>query len=106
MYGVENGMVYADFESILNQLMSGMTGKARYTEKINTHGPSEWCVHSTFAYGDVLDHLKIYQCKDCLEKFVEHIEEEVKRLSETFQRQYVLVMSLTHFRVNPRSIVA
>ena len=61
-------------------------GKTPYTEKISTHVPSGWCVHSTFAYGDVSDPLKKYRGKDCVEKFVECIEEEVKQLHETFSR--------------------
>ena len=89
-------MMYADFESILkpvdgrysdkmNRMKAGRKGKAPYTEKINTHVPSGWCVHhSTFAYGDVPNSLKMYQGKDCVEKFVEYIEEEVKRLYATF----------------------
>ena len=91
-------MLYADFESILkpvderyrdkmNTMKAGRKGKASYTEKINTHVPSGWCVHSTFAYGDVPNPLKMYREKDCVEKFVEYIEEEVKRLYETFPRQ-------------------
>ena len=82
-------MMYADFESILkpvneryrdkmNRMKVGRKGKAPYTEKINTHVPSGWCVHSKFAYRDVPDPLKMYQGKDCVEKFVEYIEEEVK----------------------------
>ena len=59
-------------------------GKAPYTEKINTHVPLGLCLHSTFAYGDVPDPLKIYQGKDRVERVVEYIEEEVKRLYETF----------------------
>ena len=84
-------MLYADFESILkpvderyrdrvNTMKTEKKGKAPYTEKINTHVPSRWCVHSTFAYGDVPDLLKMYRGMDCVEKFVEYIEEEVKRL--------------------------
>ena len=57
-------MLYADFESILkpvdlrykdkmNQLKTVREGKASYTEKLNTHIPSGWCVYSKFAYGDV-----------------------------------------------------
>ena len=91
-------MLYADFESILkpvderyrdrmNTMKTERKGKASYTEKINTHVPSGWCVHSTFAYGDVPDPLKMYRGKDCVEKFVEYIEEEVKRLYEAFPRQ-------------------
>ena len=56
-------MVYADFESILkpvderyrdkmNTVKTESKGKASYTEKINRHVPSGWCVHSTFVYGD------------------------------------------------------
>ena len=86
---------YADFESILkpvderyrekmNRMKAGRKGKASYTEKINTYVPSGWCVHSTFAYGDVPDPLKMYRGKDCVEKFVEYIEDEVKRLYATF----------------------
>ena len=88
-------MMYADFESILesvderyrdkvNTMKAGRKGKAPYTEKINIHVPSGWCVHSTFAYGDASNPLKMYQGKDCMEKFVEYIEEEVKRLYATF----------------------
>ena len=36
------------------------------------------------SYGDVLDPLKMYRGKDCVEKFVEYIEKEVKWLYETF----------------------
>ena len=89
-------MLYAYFESILkpvseqyrdtmNRMKAGRKGKASYTEKINTHVPSGWCVHSTFAYGDVSDPLKIYRGKDC----VEYTEEEVRRLYETFPWQSI-----------------
>ena len=64
-------MLYADFKSILspvdercrnkmNTMKIEKKGKAPYTEKINTNIPSGWYVHSTFAYGDVPDPLKIY----------------------------------------------
>ena len=90
-------MLYAGFETILkpvderykeklNTMKAGRKGKALYMEKINTHAPSGWCVHSTFVYGDVSDPLKMYQGKDCMEKFVEYIE-EVRRLYETFPQQ-------------------
>ena len=64
-------MLYADFESILkpvderykdkmNTMKAGRKDKAPYTEKISKHIPSGWCVHSTFAYGDVSNPLKMY----------------------------------------------
>ena len=74
-------MLYADF------------GKSPYTEKINTHVPSGWCVHSTFSYGDVPDLLKMYQGKDYVEKSVEYIEEEVKQLYATFSQQPMIELS-------------
>ena len=88
-------MLYAGFESILkrvderykdkmNTMKAERKGKAPYAEKINTHIPSGLYVHSTFAYGDVPDPLKMYRGKDCVEKFVEYREEEVKRLMQHF----------------------
>ena len=91
-------MLYADFGSILkpvderyrdkmNIMKTERKGKASYTEKINRHVPSGWCVQSTFAYRDVPNPLKMYRCKDCSEKFVEYVEEEVKQLYVTFPQQ-------------------
>ena len=93
-------MLYADFESILKPVdeqyrdrmdatKTERKDKASHTEKINTHIPSGWCVHNTFAYGDVPNPLKMYRGKDCVEKFVKYIEEDVKRLYETFPRQHM-----------------
>ena len=91
-------MLYVDFESILkpadercrdrlNTMKADRKGKASYTENINTHVPSGWCVHSTFAHGDVPDPLKMCRGKDCVERFVEYLEEEVKRLYATLPQQ-------------------
>ena len=88
-------MLYAEFESILkpvdeqyrekmNQMKSYRRVKKPYTEKINTHVVSGWCVHSTFTYGDVLDLLKMYRGKAYVEKFVGHIKDELKWLHSTF----------------------
>ena len=67
--------------------------KAPYTGKINSYVPSGWCVHSTFAYRDVPDSLKIYWGKNCVEKFVEYIEEEVKRLYATYPQQPMIELT-------------
>ena len=91
-------MLYADFERILkpvderhkekmNTMKAKRKGKASCTEKINKHVPSGWCVHSTSVYGDAPDSLKMCQSKDCVEKFVEYIEEEVRRRYATFPQQ-------------------
>ena len=97
-------MLYADFESILkpvderykdkmNTMKAGRKGKAPYTEKIITHILPGWCKHSTFAYGDVPDPLKLYRGKDCVERFVEYIEEEVKRLYATFPQKPMIELT-------------
>ena len=89
-------MLHADFESILKPVddryrekikKAERKSKAPYTEKISKHIPSGWCVHSTFVYGDVPDLLKMYRDKECVEKFVEYIKEEVKRLYEKFPKK-------------------
>ena len=54
--------------------------KTPYTEKINPQVLPGWGVHSTFAYGNASDPLKMNRCKDCEEKFVEHIKYEIKSL--------------------------
>ena len=63
-------VLYVDFESILKPVDEKYRkkmikkklerkGKASYIEKISTHVPSGWCVHSTFAYGDIPDPLNV-----------------------------------------------
>ena len=97
-------MLYADFESnakpinelyreSMNRMKAGRKDKAPYTEKIGKHVPSGWCVHSTFAYGDVPGPLKMYQGKDCVEKLVEYIKEEVKRLYEKFPQKPMIELT-------------
>ena len=60
-------MMHANFESILrpidkvckdkmNIMKAERKGKTPYTEKINTHVPSGWCVNSTFAMEMFLIH--------------------------------------------------
>ena len=94
-------MLYTDFESILkpvderyrdkmNTMKAERKGKVSYTEKINTHVPSGWCVQSNFAYGDAPNPLKMYRGKECVEEFVEYIEEEVKRLYVTFPQHLMI----------------
>ena len=54
--------------------------KTSHTDRITRHIPSGFCVYSKFSYGDVKDPLEIYRGKDCVEIFVNHIEEEAMRL--------------------------
>ena len=80
-------MLYTDFESIFKRVAEPYTGK------INARVPSIWCVHSRFVDGDVLDPLKMYHGKDCVEKVEEHIKNEVKWLYATFRQQLITALS-------------
>ena len=77
-------IMYPDFESIL-ELMSPVeplspNPNQPYTNEVNQHRPSGWCVHSKFAYGDVDNPLRLYRGKDCIEPFCNYIKGEARRL--------------------------
>ena len=81
-------IMYADFESILEPMDPQGLGSPNpnqpYTNEVNEHTPSDWCVHSKFAYGDVDNPLRLYRGKDCIETFCNYIKEEVHRLYHLF----------------------
>ena len=53
-------IMYADFESILDPIESPNPDPNQpYSQNVNQHTPSGWCVYSKFAYGDVEDPLKL-----------------------------------------------
>ena len=70
----------------LSQIKTEWKCKAPYTEKIKTYVLSGWCVHRMFA-DEHLDLLRTNCGKECVEKFIEHIEDEVKLLFATFPLQ-------------------
>ena len=65
-------IMYADFESILEPMgpVEPRSPSEPYTNEVNQHMPSGWCIYSKFAYGDVDIPLKLYRGKDCIETFV------------------------------------
>ena len=73
----------ADFESILEPIESPNTNQP-YTNEVSQHTPSDWCVYSKFAYGDVDNPLRLYRGKDCFEKFCNYIKGEAHRLYHMF----------------------
>ena len=79
-------IMYADFESILEPMDPVEPGSPNqpYTNEVNQHTPSGWCVYSKFAYGDVNNPLRIYRGKDCIETFCNYIKGEVHRLYHMF----------------------
>ena len=90
-------IMYADFESIL-ELMGPQGTRSLsdpiespnpnpnqpYTNEVNQHMPSGWCVYSKFAYGDVDNPLRLYRGKDCIETFCNYIKGEAHRLYHMF----------------------
>ena len=81
-------IMYADFESILEQMGPVDPGSPNpnqpYTNEVNQHMPSGWCVYSKFAYGDIVNLLRLYRGKDCIETFCNYIKGEVHRLYHMF----------------------
>ena len=81
-------IMYADFESILEPMgpveQGSPTPYQSYTNEVNQHMPSRWCVYSKFAYGDIDNPLRTYRGKDCIETFCNYIKEEAHRLYHMF----------------------
>ena len=81
-------IMYADFELILEPMDPVEPGSLNpsqpYTNEVNQHTPSGWCVYSKFAYGDVDNLLRTYRGKDCTETFCNYIKGEARRLYHMF----------------------
>ena len=78
-------IMYADFESILEPMDHGSSDPNQpYTNKVNQHTPSGWCVYCKFAYGEVVTPLRTYRGKDCIETFCNYIKGEARRLYHMF----------------------
>ena len=79
-------IMYADFESILEPMDPVELGSPSqpYTNEVNQHTPSGWCVYSKFAYRDVDNPLRAYRGKDCIETFCNYIKGEARRLYHMF----------------------
>ena len=79
-------IMYADFESNLEPMDHVELGSPNqpYTNEVNQHTPSGWCVYSKFAYGDVDNPLRTYRGKDCIETFCNYIKGEPRRLYHMF----------------------
>ena len=69
-------IMYTDFESILDPMDPVEPGSPNqpYTNEVNQHTPSVWCVYSKSAYGDVDNPLRTYRGKDCIKTFCNYIK--------------------------------
>ena len=80
-------IMYTDFESILEPMDHGSSDPSQpYTNEVNQHTPSGWCVYSKFAYGDVDNPLRLHRGKDCIETFCNYIKGEAHRLYHMFPK--------------------
>ena len=79
-------IMYADVESILEPMSPVELGSPNqpYTNEVNQHKPSGWCVYSKFAYGDIDKPLRIYRGKDCIETFCNYVKGEACRSYHMF----------------------
>ena len=79
-------IMYADFESICQPMDPVELGfpSQPFTNEVNQHTPSGWCVYSKFAYGDVDNPLRTYRGKDCNGTFCNYIKGEACRLYHMF----------------------
>ena len=81
-------IMYADFESILEPMdpvePESLNPSQPYTNEVNQHMPSGWCVYSKFPYGKVVTPLRTYTGKDCIETFCNYIKGEARRLYHMF----------------------
>ena len=81
-------VMYADFELILEPMDPVEPGSPNpsqpYTNIVNQHTLSGWCVYSKFAYGEVVTPLRTYRGKDCIETFCNYVKEEARRLYHMF----------------------
>ena len=64
--------------------LSSVPRRKPYTNEVNQHTPSGWCVYSKFAYGDVDNPLRTYRGKDYIETFCKYIKGEARRLYHMF----------------------
>ena len=79
-------IMYADFELILEPMDPVELGSPSqsYTNEVNQHTPSGWCLYSKFAYGEVVTPLRTYRGKDCIKTFCNYIKGEARRLYHMF----------------------
>lgn len=81
--------VHKKYRVKMNQVKTEKNGKTPCTENLNIYLQSGWSVHFMFAYGDVPDPFKMYHGKDCVKKFIEYTEHEVKWLYARFSQQQI-----------------
>lgn len=84
-------LVDEQYREKMNQMKITRKGK-NYAGKINMHVLS---VTSAFVYGVVFDPMRTDHCKDCVQTFVQNIEDEVKQWYVTCPQQQMTELTDT-----------
>ena len=99
-------IMYADFESILEPVESPDPNPNQpYSQRVNQHVSSGWCVYSKFAYGEGKDLLKLYRGKDCVEKFCDYVKREAHRLHYMFPELPMIPLSIRQWKTYNKSTI-
>ena len=82
---------YTDFEAILRPVHGPPSPSPNkpYTEKVNQHIPSGFCIYSKFPYGEAKDLFKLYRGNDCIQVFCNYMKKEARRLYHMFPEKHM-----------------
>ena len=101
-------IMYADFESILEPMDPQGSGSPNpsqpYTNEVNQHMPSGWCIYSKFAYREVVTLLRTYRGKDCIETFCNYIKGEARRLYHMFPEKPMDPLNKKQWKIYKKAI--
>ena len=80
--------IYADFECLLKPVKGKMKQckDQSYTEEVNRHVPSDFCLYIKFAHGTHPRALQRYTGEDCVERFVDILKHETERILDWPQK--------------------
>ena len=87
-------VIYADFEAITEKIDSATPNPEKsYTEKYKKHKPSGFCYYVKCEGEENYAEPAVYRGEDCVKKFCEMIEEEVKEIVEIYKNIISLEMT-------------
>ena len=87
-------VIYADFEAITEKIDTCEPNpEESYTQNYQKHTPSGFCYYVKCSYDDDYAKPVVYRGEDCVEKFVEMIEEEVIDIYDIYKNKIPLKMT-------------
>ena len=87
-------VIYADFESILATYDTVQLGEDKsFTEKIQHHQPCGFCFTVVSTVEGYSKHPVVYRGEDCVDKFLEQLLEEEKRISGILEQVAPIIIT-------------